>query len=396
MKSYKINLNLNYVYEFLLNCNITQLLWPTYLIVRGYSLVDVGIAESIFHLTSMLCELPTGIVSDLYGRRFSRLMGRLLSILSIIVLMYETSRWMIYLSFIISALSYNLESGTDSAYVYDLMLENNDEKRFPKIQGYREMILQTACFIAIMIGGSLADKSYFLAYGVSFLITIVSIIVLLQMKEIKNTGYQKMNMFRGMLHQYQTSYALFKENHQILYLILSYSLFSASITTCHYYLTNYWKEMGMSISQISFFFTLENVAGLVAGLYAYKMIQRYSKEKIVLYLPLFVVVGLMGIPFFPISIISLIFIAFFESLLYVSITTFLNQIIPSSSRATLLSCMSMVFSIMMIIYFPIIGWIGDHYHLKTAFIILAGISAIVYIIYQYILRTRLLKKDLSE
>ena len=69
------------------------------------------------------------------------------------------------------------------------MLENKDEKRFPIIQGYRETVLQSACFITIMLGRSLADISYFSAYGVSLLIPIVSIIVLVQMKEIKNVDY---------------------------------------------------------------------------------------------------------------------------------------------------------------------------------------------------------------
>lgn len=388
MNNYKKNLYYNYIYEFFLNLKLTQLLWPTYLILKGFTLVDVGIAEGLFHLTSLLCELPTGMISDLYGRKISRFIGRILSIIEVILLLTATSRWHIYLAFIISALSYNMESGTDSAYVYDLMLENKDEKNFPKIQGKREVILQAGSFIGIFIGGFFADISYSLTYFISFVIILISIFFLLKMKEIKNKHYQKTNIIQGIIYQYRISYDLFKSNHQIIYIILAYSLFSASITTCHYYLTNYWKEMNITMSAISFFLSLENIAGIIAGLIAYKIIQYFPKKRIMLILPLFIIVGLMGIPFFPISIIAMIFIGFVESLLYVSVTTFLNEIISSDTRATLLSCMSMIDSIVMVLYFPTFGWIGSHFGLKNAFLTLAVISTLVYIVYQRIIRKK--------
>ena len=91
----KKNLYLNYIFEFLLNFKLTSLLWPTFLVIKGFSLVDVGICESVFHITSMLGEMPTGIISDLYGRRLSRLLGRIVEIVSIILLIFARQEWMI-------------------------------------------------------------------------------------------------------------------------------------------------------------------------------------------------------------------------------------------------------------------------------------------------------------
>ena len=66
----KKNLYLNYIFEFLLNLKLTTLLWPTFLIMKGFTLIDVGICESIFHITSML-----GAVSythlDVYKRQMT-------------------------------------------------------------------------------------------------------------------------------------------------------------------------------------------------------------------------------------------------------------------------------------------------------------------------------------
>ena len=43
--------------------------WVALLAARGYSLVEIGLAESAFHLTSLLFEIPSGVMSDVFGRK---------------------------------------------------------------------------------------------------------------------------------------------------------------------------------------------------------------------------------------------------------------------------------------------------------------------------------------
>lgn len=390
----KKNLYLNYIFEFLLNFKLTSLLWPTFLVIKGFSLIDVGICESVFHLTSLLGEMPTGIISDLYGRRLSRLLGRLIDIISVVLLMLAQSEWVIYLSFILSALSYTMESGTDSAYVYDLLLEEKSQDEFPKIQGRREVVIQIAVLLATTLGGMIARVSYKLTYGLSIIVIVLSIVVLMQMKEIKNQHYVKTNILNDMKLQVIQSYALIKKDHQIFYLILSTSLFSASLTTCYFYLTNYWSRLGVSISSISFFLALENVVGMIAGILTHRIMKRYSQKRLLLILPLGIVISMIGIPFYPISIFAICAMAFFETILYIAMTSFLNEKVSSQLRATLLSTLSLGFSAVMIIYFPFVGFIGDIFGLKIAYICLFVIVLVIFVIYQYVIRKKYEKEDI--
>lgn len=390
----KKNLYLNYIFEFLLNFKLTSLLWPTFLVMKGFSLIDVGICESVFHITSLLGEMPTGIISDLYGRRLSRLLGRLIDIVSVILLIVAQSEWLIYLSFILSALSYTMESGTDSAYVYDLLLEEKSQDEFPKIQGRREVVIQIAILLATTLGGIVAGVSYRLTYGLSIIVIVLSIIVLMQMKEIKNLHYIKTNILNDMKLQVIQSYSLIKKDHQIFYLILSTSLFSASLTTCYFYLTNYWSGLGVPISSISFFLALENVVGMIAGILTHHIMKRYSQKRLLLILPLGIVISMIGIPFYPLSIFAICAMAFFETILYIAMTSFLNEKVSSQLRATLLSTLSLGFSAVMIIYFPFVGFIGDLFGLKIAYICLFVIVLIIYVIYQYVIRKKYEKEDI--
>ncbi len=392
----KKNLYLNYLFEFLLNFRLTSLLWPTFLIVKGFSLIDVGICESLFHITSVSGEMLTGIISDLYGRRLSRLLGRITDIVSILLLMMAQSEWLIYLSFILSALSYTMESGTDSAYVYDLLMETSEQDTFAKIQGRREVVIQIAILLATTIGGMIAGLSYQLTYGLSILIVMISICVLMQMKEIKNQDYVKTNILNDMKQQVVMSYQMIQKDNQIFYLILSTSLFSATLTTCYYYLTNYWSELGISISSISIFLALENIAGMIAGILTYRILKKYSQKTLLIVLPIGIIISVIGIPFYPISILAICTMAFFESILYIAMTTYLNEKVESHLRATLLSVLSLGFSLAMIIYFPLVGLIGELFGLKIAYITLFVIVCIIYLIYQYVIRKQYIDCSLEK
>ena len=48
---------------------ITDVVWVLFLLERGYSLAQVGIAEGIFHITSVICEVPSGMIADILGRK---------------------------------------------------------------------------------------------------------------------------------------------------------------------------------------------------------------------------------------------------------------------------------------------------------------------------------------
>jgi len=95
IKRYKRNIPLSYLFEFGRGMGFTQAIWVTYLVFKGLSLVEIGLCESVFHLTSMLMELPTGMIADIYGRKFSRLMGVVANIIYLCLFFLSTgSRWL--------------------------------------------------------------------------------------------------------------------------------------------------------------------------------------------------------------------------------------------------------------------------------------------------------------
>ena len=54
-----------YLLEIFGSFSLTDGIWIIFLIQRGFSLVEVGLAETVFHIASFLFEIPSGAIADL-------------------------------------------------------------------------------------------------------------------------------------------------------------------------------------------------------------------------------------------------------------------------------------------------------------------------------------------
>jgi len=104
--------------------------WVALLAARGFSTLEIGWFESIFHVVSMICEVPSGAVSDVFGRKKSMVLAQIMSMLSAMIMIFADSFVSIAFAMGVSALSYNLASGTREALAYDSMKIAGVEKNY--------------------------------------------------------------------------------------------------------------------------------------------------------------------------------------------------------------------------------------------------------------------------
>ena len=64
-----------YTNYFFTGLRITDAVWVALLAARGFSLWEIGFAESVFHIISLLCEVPSGMAADLLGRKKALVFG---------------------------------------------------------------------------------------------------------------------------------------------------------------------------------------------------------------------------------------------------------------------------------------------------------------------------------
>ena len=386
---YRKNISINYLFTMLLNLGLVRGVWMIYLASRGFSLLQLGMLEAIFHIVSFVMEVPTGSVADLWGRKASRIAGRLVSTISLALMFYSQSFAVQLVGFSITALGYNLESGAGDALVYDSLLAIGRQDTYMGVLGKQEIIAQGSAVGAFLLGGWLAVHSYTLAFALSMAVCLAAALISLSFTEppIELHTYNthesclRKSILASMQNQVMDSVKIMKKNPRIGFLIVFSELLFAFMICLFFYLQNFWTQQGFTEGEIGIVFAIH---ALISGLTSFKAMnieRKLGQKGVLVTMPLLLVLCLWGVAISPWPVIFYVLTGCIEGILIVTIGDYLNKLIPSAQRATILSFQSMAFSMFMILLFPIMGWIGDRYSLYTSFLTISIVGTMLYIPY---------------
>jgi MFS family permease len=378
------NVYKNYIYILLQNVDLTRGIWMIYLAGKGMSLTQLGLLETIFHITSFAMEVPTGAVADIFGRKASRILGRFSSLLSVILLLVSNSFLWFAVSFVFTALSYNLESGAGDALIYDSLKEIGQEEKYMKISGNKELFYQTAGIISFFVGGYLATKSYNIAFALTIVIGIITILQSFTFREpsIGRVHSDNENIF---IKQLRESIRVIINNPKIGFLIIFVEIVMAFCTCIFFYLQNYLKGNGYNEASIGIIYAIASLSAAVTAPQIHKIERIVKEQGMLLIVPFITVACIWGISLSKYHYIFFILLMITEGIIYVSTSDYINKMIPSENRATILSFTSMVFSFLMITLFPLVGVIGDKYSLNNAFKFLGLLGTVLTLMNSFIL-----------
>ena len=108
-----------YTNYFFTGLRITDAVWVALLAARGFSLWEIGFAESVFHIISLLCEVPSGMAADLLGRKKALVFGGVCVVLYNLLMAFAPNLFFICVAMGLNAFASTMFSGTTSALTYD-------------------------------------------------------------------------------------------------------------------------------------------------------------------------------------------------------------------------------------------------------------------------------------
>lgn len=345
---------------------LTESIWMLYLAHKGMNLIEIGLLESIFHMTSFTMEIPTGMVADRYGRKTSRVLGRLLACIATLLMLMSNSFWMFAVAFIMTALGYNLESGAGDALVYDSLVATDATEQYMKIKGRQEIYYQVARISSLALGGWVAQYSYDIAYGTTIGVYALALWQALYFVEPK-IGEKVQESSVNMMTHIRDSLQVIKDHGHILPYVLYIEVFSFFYTTMYFYMQNALKAVGYVESSIGLTLAGAAFLSVVTASQAFRIEAKLGIVRLIRMGTLLAIGCLFIVAFTPYAIVGFSGMALTDGLLYVSFCSYINELIPSSHRATLLSFQSMVFSSLMIFCFPAFGAISEYIGFSWAF-----------------------------
>lgn len=393
------NIRIDYVYCFLKNFDISSSIWVLYMVYKGLSLWQIGIVEGIFHLTSFLFELPTGAMADLFGRKKVIMAGRICSALSSILCLFGNSMWHFAFAFAISAIGYNLNSGSEEALIYDSMKLSGRESKYLKVNSRLNVIIEIARGMAIVIGGIIAEYSYSMSYIISVIIAILAMapailfvepvlkIEELSGKDSINDSRNLLSFIRGknitrdIKNHFKISAEIIRSDPKLRKILLYYPMVFTFYTIVFFYGQEYFSLLGMNKIEISIIMLLASVMSCIGAISSEKFLGKFGKQgKYIASSLIGTGIIVMSSNILIVSVIAFAIISYANAVLYPIQSQSINELIPSKHRATIISVDSMIFSMMMIVLFPICGLVADYRDLPAVFLILGILQLLIMVV----------------
>ena len=394
-RTYKGNIPLLAGLEFTSYFGITSF-WILFFIQNGLSLLQIGLLESIFHGTSLLCEIPSGMLADRFSYKTNLYLARLASIVSSILILFGQGNFWIYaLAMMISAWSYNFDSGTSTAFLYDSAVEAGQKDRYLQISSFLSGVAEVTRTLGTVVAGffihGALDWTYLIAIGLSFL----SIILIYLMKEpMAKREKNEALTFKTIVLQVRKEW---HEKPVLFYWMMTYQLVGTLM--CMFYFYYQQKISDLAGWQVSLVMLIGSGLNIIAVYIASQIGKKWNSNQVFPTL-----VGLTGLALllvFSGTPFAFLLVYLLTNTLYaVYQPIYFNDLqgyLPSSVRATMLSINSMLFSLSMIVIFPLTGWLIDRWGLVAVFLVLGLILLLIYPILIISLKRmgKLLNQDLK-
>jgi len=396
--SYKNNIPKYFIYTFLIYFYLWLPIWVVFFQQKGMNLHQIGLFDAFGYILIAAFEIPTGIVADKFGKKYSLAIGALIYTIGMLGIIADLFSFWFILGFILWNISNTFFSGVTTAILYDSLVQMKEEDKFQSLIGKTRAVVIISQTTGSILGGILAAYNMNLCFILTGILSGFAIILALSMKEpvlqsdpeddVKNQKYWEI---------IKKAISITVKNSTLRYLILYSSLLSCFTFLITYTIYQpYAMNIGFSISTLGFFVFFIKFASIIGNL----LTERFSKKldiKILVALLPFVIsicLILMGLVSSKLSIIFLIIISLVSSLISPAISKLVNDEIPSSYRATILSLEGLLWTGLMGLLEPIVLVIADYYSIMVA-VLAAGITLLLFslIIYYFWLKNHMKSAD---
>lgn len=153
--------------------------WVVLLSARGFSMLQIGVVESVFHVASLLMEVPSGMLADVLGRRRSLMLGRVAAMLSSLLMIISGGMVGVCAAIVFSAFSYSFASGAREALAYDSLKEYHKEEEYLRYSSLEMTVYRIGSAAAVLCAGAALWMGYQVAYLLDALGACVCLVILL-------------------------------------------------------------------------------------------------------------------------------------------------------------------------------------------------------------------------
>jgi len=380
-----------YLLLLLGNTLAASLIWginTIFLLDAGLNNLEAFAANAFFTAGMVIFEVPTGIVADTIGRRTSYLLGTLTlsgaSLLYVGLWQIEASFWLWAIVSLLLGLGFTFFSGAVEAWLVDALTATGFTGQMEVVFGRGQIVTGVGMLSGSVAGGFIAQQ---LSLGVPFVLRALILIVMFvaAFRLMHDVGFTPETGGRPLAEMRKIAGASIDYGWRVpaVKWLMVEALFTGGVGIYAFYaLQPYLLELYGDP-------TAYQIAGLAAAIVAGAQIlggwaaprirglfHRRTSALIVMACLSVITLGLVGLieNFWGVIGLTTVWALLFSATLPIR-QTYINGMIPSRQRATILSFDSMMASSGGVWAQPILGKAADIYGYAPSYLISAGISA---------------------
>lgn len=337
---------------------------------HGLSLAQIMQLQAAYSLSVAIFEIPSGYIADLFGRKKTIVLSTLFSFFGFLIFSFFSGFNEFIIAEICVGIGGSLMSGSDTALMYDTLIEENEQKTYTKVEGKNYAIGNFSESIAGVVGGLLAVNHLYLPVYLQTIILFFSIPISLSLIEPKVNKKLALSFqsIKNVLY-----FSLIK-NLKLKWLIIFSSFMGVATLSIAWLAQPFFQEINIPILYFGLLWALLN---LTAGLLSFNSHKFNSKNNIFKY-SIIMIVSFILLSIYQ-SLVGLIFIFIIyavRGLVTPLLKNLININISSEKRATILSIRSFIIRISFASIAPFLGFIADKKSLQYSFFILTIIIII--------------------
>ena len=360
------NEQLYYAFIVLMETGFWFGIWIKYLTVsRGLELRYILLMDLPFWLMVAVLEAPFGALADRIGSSRVLALGAGVYALTIAGFGFTTNYWMLFADYMLWAIAMACRSGADQALLFDSLKQGGVESRFSRIVGRGFALQIGAGMFGVLAGGFIAaTTSLAFTVQVSFIGPVFAVVVALAMIEPhiehERPPYLE-NLKRGFSYAWHTP--------QVRYTVLLGSTLMMAAFAPVILMQPFLIEHNVATSLFGVYQAPLRLTAVVAAIYAHRAAARTGAPKMFALACIGMIVSFAGLSAVDsIGIFALFALpALIQGFMRPTIDTYVNHHTPSETRATVLSVSSLVLSVQVAFFEPIVGFITDDVSISAAF-----------------------------
>lgn len=353
-----------YLSRFLDTFILIGVIFALFFSEHGLNPLQISYLISIWSITTILTEIPFGVLADTYSRRNLLVVGLVLRAVGF-------GFWMMggflnyAIGFVLWGLKNTLTSGTLEALVYDELAYYRREDDYEEVSGKMGSAFSLGLFLSAIFGGLVAQIDFTYVLMASVATTILSAAVLSTLKSVKAV------QSTGEVNYYQTlkdAVLEIKRNPTLLYVIVFICIIFAAFGAYDEYWALVYTKFGLSETVMGLLVALVYGLGSIAGStvkYFKKSPKYLGYVLIAAGAVLYILVGITN----ALVLLPLAFMAIYLfQIASIKLEAQLQRNITSRQRSTISSIKSLLFELVYMGYVVLFGFVGTRWGILSGLV----------------------------